>query len=104
MYVVALFSLILTPVFAHAALENPLSFDSLEKFFNALLDVVVTIGWPLVVLAVVYTGFLFVQAQGNASKLDDAKRALVWTVIGGLIVLGATAIATFIGGTVDELR
>ena len=87
-------------------LLNPLrsEFSTLDKFLTGLLDVLVQIAFPIIVLAVIYTGFLFVVARGNKDKLEEAKRAFLWTVIGGLVVLGAAALSKAIEGTVNQLR
>jgi hypothetical protein len=87
-----------------AGFRNPLSTPTLPEFLNKILDVVITIGFPIIVLAVVYTGFLFVKAQGNKEELGTAKKAFMWTVIGALIILGAQALSFAIEGTVDQLR
>ncbi len=63
----------------------------------------VQIGTIVLVMMLVYVGFLFVAARGNAEKLQGAKSALVWTVIGGLVLLGATAIELVIEGTVKSI-
>jgi hypothetical protein len=52
---------------------------------------------------VIYTGFLFVSAQGNTEKLQKARTAFFYTVIGALIILAAAAIAELIQGTVDQI-
>ena len=62
------------------------------------------VGVPVVVLAIIYTGFLFVQAQGNKSKLDKAKNSLTNTLIGAALLLGAFVIAEAIGTTVEDIR
>ena len=85
-------------------LNNPLEFGSINEFFVAFLDVIVQVAFPLVVIAVVYTGFLFVTAQGDVTKLETAKKAFLWTVVGALIVLGAAAISELVCGTVEEIR
>jgi hypothetical protein len=69
---------------------------------NALKDVI-TIGIPIVALAIIYCGFLFVFARGNSEKLTKAKDALLYTIIGAAILLGALAIAQMISGTVSAL-
>jgi hypothetical protein len=51
----------------------------------------------------VYVGYLFVVAQGNDTKLSEAKQALLYTVIGALILLGAQAIAIGICQTTSAL-
>lgn len=90
------------PAFAQA-LDNPLSFNTLREFLEAILNVIVTIAFPVVVVMVIYTGFLFVTARGNEQKLSTAKTALVWTLVGAMIVLGAFVLANAISGTVDEI-
>lgn len=84
-------------------LKNPLSVGSLPEFLTALLTGIVRIGTIVLIMMLVYVGFLFVVARGNAEKLQSAKSALVWTVIGGLILLGATAIQQVIQGTVNTV-
>jgi hypothetical protein len=85
-------------------LTNPLgSIDSLPDFLNALLDAVIQLGVIVLTLAIVYIGFLFVKAQGNEEELRSARSALMWTVIGGLVLLGAQAIGLVIKSTVDSL-
>lgn len=86
-------------------LTNPLNgVCSLTDFLKAILKGVTDIGTIILIMMLVYVGFLFVAARGNAEKLQSAKSALVWTVIGGLILLGATAIQLVIEGTVNSLR
>lgn len=88
------------------ALTNPLDqkYSTLPGFLEAVLKILVTIAVPFLVLAFVYTGFLFVKAQGNQNTLGDAKRAFTWSVIGGLLILGAWTLSKAIEGTVNELK
>lgn len=86
-------------------LTNPLgSIDSLPDFLNLLLKAVVDIGVIVLTLAIVYVGFLFVKAQGNEEQLRSARSALMWTVIGGLVLLGAQTIGMVIQSTVNSLK
>lgn len=87
-------------------LVNPLGDDveTLPQFLEAILKGVVDIGTIILIMMLVYVGFLFVAARGNAEKLQSAKSALVWTVVGGLILLGATAIQMVITETVKSLN
>lgn len=86
-------------------LVNPLKgVCSFEEFLSAILAGVVQIGTIILIMMLVYVGFLFVAARGNAEKIQGARSALVWTVIGGLILLGATSIQLVIQGTVNSLQ
>lgn len=84
---------------------NPLSgnIDSIPEFIEVLLEGVLKVGIPLIALAVIYCGFLFVAARGNSEKLKKAKDALLYTLIGAAILLGSLAIAKLISSTVDAL-
>lgn len=81
---------------------NPLSsgIDTLPKFVTAVLEnIVLPIGAIVVVFFIIYSGFLFVTAQGSEDKLKDAKKTFLYTVIGAAVLLGSVAIAAAIQGT-----
>src|SRR3989344_5837940 len=78
-------------------LTNPITgANSIQEFMLKLLEGVLKIGIPIIVLAVIYSGFLFVKARGNPEEITKAKDALLYTLIGSAILLGALAIATLI--------
>ena len=85
------------------ALQNPLNAGSIPELIGVVLRAVVQLGSIVLVLALVWVGFLFVAAQGAEEKIREARSALVWTVIGGLILLGATAISAAIQATAQAL-
>ena len=83
---------------------NPLgSGVGLVDLLNKILDFVIQIGTIVVIFMVVYVGYLFVAAQGNDTKITAARTALLWTVVGALILLGAKAIALGIQATAQAL-
>lgn len=81
-------------------LTNPIPYNSLTEFIKVLLTGALKIGIPIVALAIIYCGFLFVSARGNSEKLSKAKDALLYTLIGAAILLGSWAIAQMISDTV----
>lgn len=85
-------------------INNPLGdTDTIWKLVDKIITLVQLIAIPLIVLFIVYAGFLFVTSQGNEQKLARAKKALLAAVIGSLIILGAEAISQLIQGTIDQL-
>ena len=68
------------------------------------MNFVLFIGVPIVALAIIYSGFLFVTASGNSEKLKKAKSALLYTLIGAALLLGSLVIANSIKGTVDQIN
>ncbi len=87
-------------------LENPLGdgAKTLPDFIRKVLDVVVTIGAPIIALAIIYCGFMFVSARGDANKLTEAKQALLWTLVGAAVLLGSWVLAQALKETVDQIR
>jgi len=116
--VILFVSTIIMPVFVlYAAGANPPSscdpaggkicpttnVGDIPTFIKTILTGVLKIGIPVVALAVIYSGFLFVFARGNPEKLSKAKGALLYTVIGAAILLGSWAIAQMIQATIAGL-
>jgi len=83
---------------------NPLpGITSVNGLLQTILEGAIKIGIPVIVLAIIYSGFLFVSAQGNTEKLGTAKKSLIYTLIGAAILLGSWAIAQLITNTVIAL-
>jgi|GEM_PF-2061904 len=84
-------------------LVNLLTVDTLEELLVKALELMVQVGTVLLVFALVLTGFRFVAAQGNPEAVTQAKKALMWVVIGGLLLLGAEALALVLQATITSL-
>ena len=93
------------PVVVFAQLKNPLKGDitTIAGFTEAFLRAVTFILFPIAVLFIVYSGFLFVFARGDIEMLKKAKINFLWTVIGVALLLGAWALAVLIQGTIDPI-
>ena len=88
-------------------LDNPLKssgIKTLPELVKKIFDIVLMVGVPIVALAIIYTGFLFVKAQGNPDKLGEARKAFTAVVIGAAILLGSWVIAEAIQGTIEEIK
>jgi hypothetical protein len=108
-----IFSLLAPVIVVKAAINvsttgiaNPLGTtgpQNIPDFIERLIKIVLTVGVPVLVLAFIYAGFLYVKAQGNSGELEVAHRTLLYTVIGGALLLGAYVIAQAIGSTVADI-
>lgn len=95
-----------TPSDQSGKIINPLAnsgINSIPVLIQKVLEGVLKIGIPIVALAIIYSGFLFVFARGNSEKLGKAKESLLYTIIGAAILLGSWAIAKMISETVLAL-
>ncbi|VAW32742.1 hypothetical protein MNBD_CPR01-162 [hydrothermal vent metagenome] len=84
-------------------LKNPLKANSIQELLTAVLSYVVQIGTVVIVLMMVWTGFKFVLAKGNPTELQGARKMLLWTIIGALVILGAQVIAMGVQSTVTAI-
>lgn len=81
--------------------ENPLAFPGLTEFLEAILNIITIIAVPIVVFFLIYAGFMYVIARGNPEKIQVASKALLYGVIGGVVLLGATAIKVIVVNLVN---
>jgi len=93
-----------SPTYPSTGLINPLSAGTdLKELLADIIALVVKIGTVVIVLMLVYIGFLFATTSINPENKSKAREALLWTLVGALILLGAQAIAVGIQETVNAL-
>lgn len=84
-------------------LPNPIAASSFQDLIQKILHIVLNIGVPVAALFIVYSGFLFIKAEGNPEKLKEAKETFFWTITGTAVLLGAWVLAQAIAGTINSL-
>ena len=103
------FILLSLPLFVFAdvcppnTLCNPLGSATLTSFLIRLLEVVAQIGFPVIVVYIIFIGFKFIQASDKPEELAKVRGMFFWALVGALIVLGAQVLAEAIQATVDSL-
>ncbi len=90
------------PVSQSISITNPLRIDSLNDLLLAILNIIIVLAIPVVVFFIIYAGFLYVTARGNASQVEQATRALTYAIIGGVLIVGAVAIAEIVRNLVGS--
>ena len=85
-------------------LTNPLIFGSVQGLITAFVRALIVLLIPVVVFFIIYAGFQYVTGRGNPSSIADASKALLYAVIGGVIILGSFAILSIVENTVNEFR
>ncbi len=83
---------------------NPLQASTIQEFLLQIIEILIIFATPVIIAFIMYAGFLFVTARGNESQISDAKHALTWAVVGGVVLLAAQMIITVIQNTVTALR
>lgn len=95
--VVALF--VALPTYAvdlNLRVGNPTPFTSVEAFIQGVLNVIMILATPIIVLVIMYSGFLYVTARGNAEQVKQATRSLTYAIIGAILILGAVVMSGII--------
>lgn len=85
-------------------LDNPLKAENITQLFQTIIDIAIIFAIPLVVFFIIYAGFLYVTARGNEGTIERAHKALLYALIGGLLILGANVLIQVVEGTVECVR
>ncbi len=90
-----------SPVFALTKLAQPApgSGKTLQDFIALLIEIIQAIGIPLLVICIIYAGFIIVTADGNEEKVTKGKTWIFWTLIGAAIIVSAQVIANLVYST-----
>jgi len=110
---IIILTLVLSPFFissvfaqggSEAKLESPLGTDDIKILLVTIIDnVVIKIGTIVAVMFLIYSGYLFVEARGNESKVTKARETFTWTIVGIAVLLGAKAIAMIVTKTIESV-
>ncbi len=92
----------MSPIKTSFKLNNPINVNSIEELLVAILNIVIVIAMPIVIFFIIYAGFLYVTARGNAEQVQQASRALMYAIIGGVLIIGAVVIAEIIKNLVGS--
>jgi len=82
---------------------NPVKSASINEFLMDAVGEVVKYGLILIVFFLVLAGFKFVVAQGNPEKISEARKMLVWVIVGAFVLLGVYVIKAAVCGTIDKI-
>lgn len=103
---ISLFSLALLPsmALAQGALERletvqgtaDLPEGSLEETIGVIINIILSLVGVILVVLIVYAGFLWMTAGGEEKKVESAKTILKNSIIGLIITLLAYGIARFV--------
>ncbi|MEK7118691.1 MAG: hypothetical protein AAB869_03710 [Patescibacteria group bacterium] len=87
--------------FAATLLSNPTpgAGATLQDFVYILIDIVQWVAIPMLVLAIIYAGFILVSAGGDPAQITKGKLWVLSTLVGAAIILGARVIADVVFGT-----
>lgn len=74
--------------------------QSLAQIIGSVINAFMALIGIILVVIIIYAGYTWMMAQGNATKVEDAKKMITQAVIGLVILMAAYAIAQFVLGAV----
>ena len=83
--------------------KNPLNNPTLKRFFVLSLKALVDILIPIVALAFIITGLLFVSARGDVVRLLLAKKFLLYSSLAAVAVIGAWVLVETVSSTIGVI-
>ena len=103
--ILTVLSVLLLPLVTHAQIKYTLTnhlngITSIEGLALAILEIFITVATPIIILFIIYAGFLYVTAKGDATKVGKATKALTYAIIGAIMILGATVFAEIMKTTI----
>jgi len=90
---VALFIIVSPALVSAVKIENPLDSSDIPALLTKIFIAVAGIVGSLGVIMLIVAGVLFVTSGGSPEKVNSAKKALSYAVVGIIVSLAATAIA-----------
>ena len=82
-------------------IQNPLKAKDINELIVILVDVAVKLGMIVAFLGLIWVGFKFVIAQGDPTKIGQARTHFFYLIIGIAILIGAKVIIEIIKGTLE---
>lgn len=79
-------------------MPNPSGITSVQDLFRKLVDFITPLALLFAGVMIIWSGFLFVTAQGDPTAITKAKQNFIWTVTGVAIVLASKAIVDYVSG------
>ncbi len=84
--------------FAEPPQPSPNQNISVAVLVDRILNLLV---WPLatgiVIILFIMAGFIFLTAQGEPAKIQEARRAVIWGIVGVIIIVISFSIVRTIG-------
>ena len=77
--------------------SNPLGTTSIFELLKRIISYLIIIGAPIVVIMVLYGGFLILTAGDSPEKVQGGRKTIQWAAIGYAIILCSWGIIYIIG-------
>jgi heme/copper-type cytochrome/quinol oxidase subunit 2 len=70
-------------------IDNPLAYKSFDEIINAVINFIFWVGLAVTPLMIVIAGFMILTARDDASKVEQGRKIIIYTMVGLFIILFA---------------
>ncbi len=81
--------------------ENPLKYDSIVKLIDGIATWLLSIGGALATVVILWAAFMYLTSGGSEERTTQAKKALLWAVVGIAILAVGKGITGIIKGILE---
>ena len=78
-------------------IENPLAAKDFQELIDKLINFIFVLAVMIAPIMIIVAGFYFITAAGDPAKIETAKKMILWTLIGLLIVFCAKGLIMLFG-------
>lgn len=90
--------IILVPLTVEAVtIENPLAADNFQELVDDLINIIFYLAIAVAPIMFIVAGFYFITAAGEPEKIQTAKKMILWTLVGLLVIMSAKGLIMLFG-------
>lgn len=77
-------------------IKNPIHWDTIEKLIEAIVDFLIKLALAGAPIMIIIAGYYFVTSRGEPERISTAKKIVLYTSIGLIIILMAKGIVALV--------
>ncbi len=81
---------------------DPWAPEDILIFFISVRDFLLAVGLVLIIIFLVLSGIKFLTSRGNESQVEEARKMLIWSIVGAIVLIGAFVILQMIIGILRD--
>lgn len=82
-----------------ATINNPTRWEKFEDLINSLIDFLFTFGLAIFPIIIVSAGYMLMTSAGEPEKINQAKKLLVFALIGICLIFMSKGLISILGKT-----
>jgi len=80
---------------------TPQGYDNVSSFLIRLIDWGLLLMGSFAVIAVIYSGFMYISAGGDQALAEKAKKNLTWAIIGVVLIALSAVIVQIVNSIIS---